>query len=108
ANKTYEYPTCYHAIHEFCTIDLSSCYLYVAKDILYIEPENDKRRRSIQTVSYDIIVGLVKLLTPIIPHSAEEIWEHIPHTKEEYVQLTDMPKPKNIMAQDQLDKWNMF
>src|SRR5690625_5153855 len=50
AYETYEYPTVYHAIHDFCAIDLSSFYLDFAKDILYIELENDKRRRNIQTV----------------------------------------------------------
>ena len=108
AYENFDYSTVYHQIHDFCAIDLSSFYLDFAKDILYIEPENDKRRRSIQTVYYDTLVTLVKLITPIIPHTAEEVWEHIPHVEEEFVQLTDIPEAEKVMEQELIEKWNEF
>lgn len=108
AYENFDYSTVYHQIHDFCAIDLSSFYLDFAKDILYIEPENDKRRRSIQTVYYDTLVTLVKLITPIIPHTAEEVWEHIPHVEEEFVQLTDIPEAEEVMEQELIEKWNEF
>src|SRR5699024_9549299 len=77
--------------HNFIAVDLSAFYLDLAKDILNIEHEDHPRRRSIQTVYYETLVSLVKLLAPIIPHTAEEVWEQIPGTDNEYVQLTDMP-----------------
>lgn len=45
-----------------------------------------------QTVFYDILVKLTQLLTPIMPHTAEEIWSYLEHEEAEFVQLTDMPK----------------
>src|SRR5690625_2194178 len=108
AYDNFEFSTVYHAIHDFCAIDLSSFYLDFAKDILYIEPANHKRRRSIQTVYYDTLVTLVKLLTPIIPHTAEEVWEHIPGVSNEFVQLTDIPEPKDVVDQALIEKWEVF
>ena len=68
AYETYDVAAVYHAIHNFCTIDLSSFYLDFAKDILYIEGANHEDRRAIQTVLYDVLVALTKLVTPILPH----------------------------------------
>ncbi len=102
----YQFSPIYHAIHNFCTIDLSSFYLDIAKDTLYIEKADDRRRRSIQTVLFDTLVALVKLLAPIVPHTAEEVWSHIDGVEEESVQLTDMPKTIRIPNAEQLKtKW---
>ncbi len=73
AYETYDFAAVYHAIHNFCTIDLSSFYLDFAKDILYIEGANHEDRRAIQTVLYDVLVALTKLVTPILPHTADEV-----------------------------------
>lgn len=107
--ENYEYSPIFHRIHNFCAVDLSSFYLDFAKDILYIEAADNHRRRSIQTVYYDTLVSLVKLLAPIIPHTAEEVWEYIPGTEAEYVQLTDIPEGKVISGEDTLqEKWDHF
>lgn len=109
AYEVYEFSTVYHAIHDYCAVDLSSFYLDFAKDILYIEAENNERRRSIQTVYYDTLVALVKMITPIIPHTAEEVWEHIPYAEAEFVQLTDIPEPEaEIAPKDFVQKWDQF
>lgn len=105
--EAYEFSPIFHQIHNFSSVDLSSFYLDFAKDILYIESSNNKRRRSIQTAYYEILVTLVKLLTPIIPHTAEEVWEHIPGEKESSVQLTDIPEAREITGFDS-EKWNHF
>ncbi|MFD2760523.1 isoleucine--tRNA ligase [Lentibacillus juripiscarius] len=105
----YEFAPVYSEIHNFCTTDLSSFYLDFAKDILYIEAADDHRRRSIQTAYYEMVTTLVKLLTPIIPHTADEIWEYIPGAEEESVQLTDIPEPREITGFDKLyAKWDHF
>src|SRR5690625_3853480 len=107
--ENYEFSEVYHAIHDFCAGDLSSFYLDFAKDVLYIEEENNSRRRSIQTVYYDTIVTLVKLISPIIPHTAEEVWEFIPGVEADYVQLTDIPKPEIIYdSSTSKEKWDHF
>lgn len=109
AYNRYDFTAVFHEIHDFCTGDLSSFYLDFAKDILYIEVADHERRRSIQTVYYDIIVSLVKLIAPLLPHTAEEVWEYIPGLEEENVQLTDMPEPETALNQDDLVvKWDHF
>ncbi|AIF43830.1 isoleucine--tRNA ligase [Virgibacillus sp. SK37] len=105
----YEFSPIFHQIHNFCAVDLSSFYLDFAKDVLYIEAKDNKRRRSIQTGYYEVLTTLVKLLTPIIPHTADELWEYIPGVDEESVQLTDIPEPRKISGMESIvPKWDHF
>src|SRR5699024_2376527 len=97
----YDFADVSQEVDNFIAGDLSAFYLDFAKDILYIEHEDHPRRRSIQTVYYETLVSLVKLLAPIIPHTAEEVWEQIPGTDNEYVQLTDMPTFHEVASFDQ-------
>ncbi|HLR14907.1 MAG TPA: isoleucine--tRNA ligase [Bacillota bacterium] len=107
--EKFEFSSVYHDIHDFCAVELSSFYLDFAKDILYIEAKDHHRRRSIQTVYYDTLVALVQLLTPILPHTMEEVWEYIPGDTEDYVQLTTIPEPTQVYTDDvQLEKWRLF
>ncbi|WP_130859816.1 isoleucine--tRNA ligase [Gracilibacillus phocaeensis] len=109
AYDNYDFSTVYQTIHHFCTIDLSSFYLDFAKDILYIEAENNHRRRSIQTVYHEIITSLVKLLTPILTHTMEEVWSYIPEMEEKSPQLCDMPTARELDGQEALaGKWAQF
>ena len=109
AYDEYDFSEVFHQIHDFCTIDLSSFYLDFAKDILYIEVEDNERRRSIQTVYFDTLVALVKLISPILPHTADEVWEYINGVEEENVQLTDMPEADSeAVDHDLLEKWDHF
>src|SRR5690625_4977217 len=77
AYEEYDFSEVFHQIHDFCTIDLSSFYLDFAKDILYIEVENNERRRSIQTVYFDTLVALVKLIATIVTHTADKDCDYI-------------------------------
>src|SRR5699024_5908698 len=80
-----------------------------AKDVLYIEAADHPRRRSIQTAVYEMLTSLVKLLTPIIPHTMDEVWEYIPGKHVESVQLTDMQKTRKITKFEDLEqKWDHF
>ncbi|SDB87789.1 Isoleucyl-tRNA synthetase [Pelagirhabdus alkalitolerans] len=109
AYDEYDFSTVYSTIHQFASKELSAFYLDYAKDILYIENKDNQRRRSIQTVYYEAIQTLVQLLTPILTHTAEEVWQHIPNVEAEFVQLTDMPEPRDIEGQDELiEKWDQF
>ncbi|MDQ1003802.1 isoleucyl-tRNA synthetase [Neobacillus niacini] len=83
AYENYEFAGIYHAVNNFCTLDLSAFYLDFAKDVLYIESVNNPERRAIQTVLYDSLVALTKLVTPILPHTADEVWKFIPAVTEE-------------------------
>src|SRR5699024_1730519 len=77
------------------------------KDILYIEEQNAHKRRSMQTVLYQIVVDMTKLLAPILAHTSEEVWSHIPHVEEESVHLTRMPERVAVDAEF-MEKWNIF
>ncbi|MGM0840814.1 MAG: isoleucine--tRNA ligase [Bacillota bacterium] len=105
----YEFASIYHAVNNFCTLDLSSFYLDFAKDVLYIESENHFERRAIQTVLYESLVALTKLMSPILSHTADEVWAYIPGVEGESVQLTDMPEVQELRNADELKKkWNAF
>ncbi|KAB7707986.1 isoleucine--tRNA ligase [Bacillus aerolatus] len=105
----YEFAAIYHAVNNFCTVDLSSFYLDFAKDILYIEPENHQDRRAIQTVLYETLLALTKLLSPILSHTTDEVWAYVPDADEESVQLTDMPEWKELAGAAELtEKWTKF
>ena len=106
----YDFASVFHDIHNFVTIDLSAFYLDFAKDILYIEAADNHRRRSIQTAYYETLVSLVQLLSPIIPHTTEEVWEHINGVDAEYAQMTDMPEGREVKNFDEKmkEKWDHF
>ncbi|MCM3160418.1 isoleucine--tRNA ligase [Metabacillus litoralis] len=109
AYEQYEFAAIYHAVHNFCTIELSSFYLDFAKDVLYIESSENQERRAIQTVLHETLLSLVKLVTPILPHTADEVWGHIDSVTEESVQLVDMPEVKEYEQSDELEKkWDAF
>ncbi|GAA0299269.1 isoleucyl-tRNA synthetase [Gracilibacillus halotolerans] len=109
AYDNYDFSTVYQTVHHFCAIELSSFYLDFAKDILYIEAKDNVRRRSIQTVYYEIVTALTKLMSPILTHTMEEVWRHIPGVEEDYVQLTDMPEAREIKTNaDLVQKWSAF
>ncbi len=96
AYDRYEFSTVYHAVNNFCTVDLSSFYLDIAKDVVYIEAFDHPHRRAMQTVMYDTLVTLVQLIAPILPHTADEMWAFLEHEEAESVQLTDMPEVQEI------------
>ncbi|TCK02444.1 UNVERIFIED_ORG: isoleucyl-tRNA synthetase [Anoxybacillus amylolyticus] len=111
AYDSYDFAAVYHEMNHFCTVELSAFYLDMAKDILYIEAADSRARRAVQTVLYETVVALAKLIAPILPHTADEVWEHIPNRREnvESVQLTDMPEPIAIDGEEALlAKWDAF
>ena len=80
----YEFHRVYHAIHDFCVVDLSSFYYDVLKDRLYTKAAKSKSRRSAQTAVWKITGALVRLIAPILVFTAEEIWKYLPKTPGEH------------------------
>jgi isoleucyl-tRNA synthetase len=74
----FEFHRIYHALHDFCTVDLSSFYFDVLKDRLYTFAPNNRGRRSAQTAVYHIVRALVRLIAPILVFTSEEVWKHLP------------------------------
>ncbi|MDO5457421.1 MAG: isoleucine--tRNA ligase [Atopococcus tabaci] len=108
AYEKYHFQGVYREINNFCITDLSNFYLDIAKDLVYIETENSKSRRSMQTVMYQTLIQVTKLLTPIIPHTTEEVWKYVDE-EEDYVQLAGMPESTEFENEEEiLEKWSNF
>ena len=106
AYDRYDFSTVYTTINNFVAVELSSFYLDIAKDVVYIEGTDNKNRRAMQTVMYDTLMTLLKVLTPIIPHTTEELWSYI-GAEEASVQLTDFPEvDEQANFADLRAKWN--
>ena len=104
----YDFNNVYKKVFAFISNDLSAFYLDFAKDVLYIESKNSHARRSMQTVIYDAAVKLAKVMTPILPHTMEEVWSFLKE-KEDYVQLADMPEVEQYDNHDELlENWQKF
>ena len=105
----YSFNNCYHDINQFCVIDMSNFYLDIIKDRLYTSKKDSVERRAAQTTMYWILDALVKILTPMIPFTAEEIWKamkHISNENLESVMLTDFPKANEIYDNKEIaEKW---
>jgi len=104
AYEDYEFHIFFHAIHNFCTVDLSSFYLDVSKDRMYTRGKTSLSRRSGQTAMYEIILGLVKLMAPVLCFTTEEIWKYLPGTETlpESVHLASLPVPQDSYLDQEL------
>ena len=89
AYENYEYHIVFHAIRNFCVVDMSNFYLDIVKDVLYCEDKNGLKRRSAQTAMFLILDTMVRLLAPILAFTADEIWKAMPHRSSD--------NPENVM-----------
>ncbi len=106
----YEFHRVYHAIHDFCVVDLSSFYFDVLKDRLYTKAPKNKSRRSAQTAVWKISSALVRLVAPILVFTAEEIWKVLPRGAGEpdSVHVTVFPSAAELacnIPNDAAEKW---
>lgn len=106
---TYSFGNCYHDVNQFCVVDMSSFYLDIIKDRLYTEKADSVARRAAQTTMYYILDAVVKILTPMISFTAEEIWSAMNHTKKENVEspmLADYPVSNDEWDNKEIaEKW---
>ena len=92
AYEAYDFHVLYHAIHNFCSVEMSSFYMDILKDRLYAYKADSKERRSAQTAMYEILYELVVMLTPILSFTMEEVWQF-------------MKKPANAPISCQMLPW---
>ncbi|MHC4113893.1 MAG: isoleucine--tRNA ligase [Planctomycetota bacterium] len=94
-NQSYEefaFHKVFSSLYNFCTVQMSSIYMDVLKDRLYCDAPDSLSRRSCQTVMYNILDSLIRLLAPVLVHTAEEAWASMKQREVESVHLANMPK----------------
>jgi len=109
--EAFQFHRVYQLVHLFCVNDLSAFYLDVQKDVLYCDAAASPRRRSAQTAMAEVAEVLVRLVTPILVHTAEEAWSHLPAPAEgkrdESVHLAAWPQvDAKALDEDLLAKWD--
>jgi isoleucyl-tRNA synthetase len=109
----YEFHRVYHAIHDYCVVDLSAFYYDVLKDRLYTKAANNPARRSAQTAIWKITCALVRLVAPILVFTAEEIWKYLPKAAGEAasVHMALFPEPASLgsgLAADKVATWDLL
>ncbi|MDH3998338.1 MAG: class I tRNA ligase family protein, partial [Desulfuromonadales bacterium] len=88
---SYDFHVLYHAVHNFCAVDMSAFYMDVLKDRLYTSPAASRERRSAQTAMYRILDVLTRVMAPVLSFTAEEIWGFLPGEREQSVHLAAFP-----------------
>ncbi|MDO8488770.1 MAG: isoleucine--tRNA ligase [Candidatus Omnitrophota bacterium] len=104
-DKTYsdfQFHKVYKLIYDFCNENLSMYYLDMAKGRLYTYAASSPQRRASQTVLYEVLNCLVRIISPILVFTAEEIWQNMPKEKKDSqlasVHLADWPIPENSFS----------
>ena len=92
AYENFEFHRVYHAINAFCAVELSSFYVDVTKDLMYTLAPHSPERRSAQTAMQATVATLARLLAPVMPFTADEVWSYLPGRSTESVHLAEFPK----------------
>jgi isoleucyl-tRNA synthetase len=112
AYENYELHRVYRLVSDFCTVELSAFYVDIMKDTLYTLAPNSAQRRSSQTAMYEAAETLARLLAPVMPFTAEEVWAHLPKMKNraESVHLAAFPQAdeSKISAERDVDWERLF
>lgn len=109
AYNAFDFHIVFHAIHNFCVVDMSNFYLDIIKDRLYCEAPDSELRRSAQTAMYRILSAIARLVAPILSFTADEIWSYMNHPSYENAEsvfLNDMPNKSGLCFSDEfISKW---
>ncbi len=105
AYEEFSFHTIYHSLYHFCTVEMSARYLDILKDRLYVSLTDSLPRRSAQTVLFEVVTVLTRLMAPILSFTAEEIWAAIPgKSRDDSVHLSEFPEPNSKYLDDELAK----
>ena len=111
AYENYDFHVLYHAIHDFCVVEMSSFYLDIIKDRLYASKADDKKRRSAQTAMYEIMKDLVVMLTPVLSFTMEEVYQFMSKPSDAPVSVQMLPWPTihdEYIDKALEEKWDEF
>ena len=92
AYEKLEFHRVYHLVNAFCAVEISSFYVDVMKDPLYTLAPDSAERRSAQTAIFEVVATLAKLIAPVMPFTADEVWNFLPGRETESVHLAEFPK----------------
>ena len=106
AYSDYDFSTVSQTVNTLATVDLSAFYVDVTKDRMYTLGAKSHERRSTQTVMYLISDGLARLLAPILPVTAEDLWRHIPGRRADSVHLEEFPSVEGLVDPQLLKTWS--
>ena len=106
AYEAYDFPTVFQTLNTLVTVDLSAFYVDVTKDRLYTFAARSPERRSTQTAMSLICDGLARLLAPILPVTAEDLWRHMPGPRSASIHLADFPEVDRLLAPDVVVVWD--
>ena len=96
--EAFDFQGVVHGLNAFATVDLSAFYVDVSKDRLYTLGAGSPSRRAAQTAMFHIVDGLARLVAPILPVTAEQLWKALPGTRETSVHLAEFPAAASLEA----------
>jgi len=104
--ENYEFYRVFRRIHDFCAVQMSSIYFSALKDRLYCDLPESRRRRRAQTVLHEMACALVRLIAPILVHTAEETWGYLRHKPEqtESVHMAHFPQIDPAAIDEETEK----
>jgi isoleucyl-tRNA synthetase len=105
AYRAYDFPTVFQTVNALATVDVSAFYVDVTKDRMYTLAAASAPRRSTQTVMYLMCDGLARLLAPILPVTADDLWLHLPGPREESVHLARFPEVAELADRELMGRW---
>src|SRR5215204_1309402 len=105
AYNDYDFSLVSQTLNTLATVDLSAFYVDVTKDRMYTLGAKSRERRSTQTVMYLISEGLARLLAPILPVTADQLWQHIPGRRSGSIHLEELPKVEAYTDAPLLKTW---
>jgi isoleucyl-tRNA synthetase len=108
----FDFHVVFHAIHNFCVVDMSNFYLDIIKDRLYCTSEKSVERRAAQTAMYRVLSAFSRLIAPILAFTADEIWRYMPHSASDdklSIVLNSMPEKSGIdFGKEFIEKWALI
>ena len=109
--ETCQFHEIFHTVYDFCVVKLSAFYLDVIKDRLYVNVADAPGRRAAQTVLYQLLDTMVRLIAPILPFTAEEVWQAMPPAegREESVHFALFPEvPEEWRDEELAARWEQL
>jgi isoleucyl-tRNA synthetase len=106
AYEAYDFPTVYQTLNSLATVDLSAFYIDVTKDRMYTLAARSPSRRSAQTAMYRIADGIARLVAPVLPMTADELWRVLPGRRSKSVHLEEFAEVSGLVDLPLMESWD--